>query len=729
MDVRCEKCRTEYELDESKLKPGGVTVKCTNCGHMFKVRRRITAIGPAVSGPPTLRGGSMPASAPRSDERPPTSAEEGELTWLIRQTDGEIMTCRELATLQKWIVAGRVDRECEISRTGKKWKRLGEIGELASFFEIADEARQVAGVPARKRPPSGSHPHTVQRASTGGQVVAATPPAGAPHQPAPPRSPAPSQPAPPASELERTTGQWVSRGVSTSSQPAPAGPTGGLARSVPTTDAAFTNHIADRKGEYENGVFIPTDQIDADPFRPPGGGIGKWIASVAIVLILGGSAALYLIFANGAEPETAAAPIDAAPVAAPVDAADVETEQSPAEIVAAAGAEIAGDTTAGLEVVLARLSELAGEDAELTSVLVARARLGAALAQHAIEESERLERPTAQKQAITRARELADAVEKQAIRVLAKEPDNAAAMVARADALRIRNRPAREVERWIRRALEIEPDNRDAALSRAHLYIRDRRSRNARKILEDLPEIEGDVRAAFLLARLDVADESWESAKTRLTAVLAAEKEHARAAALAETVEAKLATATAEPEDSGNDDDDDEGDDDDDEPGIDSYDRLLARADKLAENGSCDRAMAYYDRALRANPAGVGALTGLGYCHLEARQFSSAYAKFRAALGISSRYQAALWGMGELYERQGSPAKAIAAYRDFIEAHPTSKRAEIARRKIEALGGSSGSGDGSDGAGSGTGDGGGSGSGADSGDHDSPPTPPSQPTP
>src|ERR1700759_208925 len=50
MDVRCEKCQTEYELDESRLKPGGVTVKCTNCGHMFKIRKRTpTNVGlPAV---------------------------------------------------------------------------------------------------------------------------------------------------------------------------------------------------------------------------------------------------------------------------------------------------------------------------------------------------------------------------------------------------------------------------------------------------------------------------------------------------------------------------------------------------------------------------------------------------------------------------------------------------------------------------------------------------------
>src|SRR5882724_10593793 len=50
MDVRCEKCQTEYELDEARLKPGGVTVKCTHCGHTFKVRKRtITNVGTAAA--------------------------------------------------------------------------------------------------------------------------------------------------------------------------------------------------------------------------------------------------------------------------------------------------------------------------------------------------------------------------------------------------------------------------------------------------------------------------------------------------------------------------------------------------------------------------------------------------------------------------------------------------------------------------------------------------------
>src|SRR6476659_6344787 len=103
MDVRCEKCGTEYELDEARLKPGGVTVKCTNCGHMFKIRKRA----------PTNVGGTPPP---------------------------EILP--KLATLQQWIVSGTVTRESMISRTGKTWKRLGYIAELSSFFIVADEARQ-----------------------------------------------------------------------------------------------------------------------------------------------------------------------------------------------------------------------------------------------------------------------------------------------------------------------------------------------------------------------------------------------------------------------------------------------------------------------------------------------------------------------------------------------------------------------------------------------------------
>jgi predicted Zn finger-like uncharacterized protein len=65
MDVRCPNCKTEYELDEGRLRPGGVTVKCASCEHVFRVRRRgDTAAGvggdlttPATKpAPPSARG-------------------------------------------------------------------------------------------------------------------------------------------------------------------------------------------------------------------------------------------------------------------------------------------------------------------------------------------------------------------------------------------------------------------------------------------------------------------------------------------------------------------------------------------------------------------------------------------------------------------------------------------------------------------------------------------------
>src|SRR6266542_1746325 len=121
MDVRCEKCQTEYELDESRLKPGGVTVKCTNCGHMFKIRKRAnTNVGvaaaaggadprakPVSSKQPLTnlqaRADSIPSGAPQSVSDMP-SGPTADRQWLVRLENGDTKTCRELATLQQWIV-------------------------------------------------------------------------------------------------------------------------------------------------------------------------------------------------------------------------------------------------------------------------------------------------------------------------------------------------------------------------------------------------------------------------------------------------------------------------------------------------------------------------------------------------------------------------------------------------------------------------------------------------
>ncbi len=115
MDVSCPRCQTEYDFDEARIPDDGITVKCTQCGHVFRVNRRNDAA--ALPPPPVAR------------------------EWKIRRrSTGTTSTCRELTSLQQWIVEGKVIRDDEISLTGDTWKRLGDIPELASFFQLVDDA-------------------------------------------------------------------------------------------------------------------------------------------------------------------------------------------------------------------------------------------------------------------------------------------------------------------------------------------------------------------------------------------------------------------------------------------------------------------------------------------------------------------------------------------------------------------------------------------------------------
>ena len=52
IEVRCAKCDTDYTLDQARIKPTGLTVKCTNCGHTFKIFKPGTQ--PDVAQPPTI---------------------------------------------------------------------------------------------------------------------------------------------------------------------------------------------------------------------------------------------------------------------------------------------------------------------------------------------------------------------------------------------------------------------------------------------------------------------------------------------------------------------------------------------------------------------------------------------------------------------------------------------------------------------------------------------------
>lgn len=188
MDVSCPRCKTEYEFDDARVPEGGVTVKCTNCSYVFRVKRSEGPSGEVPRPPPTQPDPALP----------PASASGVAREWKVRQPSGNVFTFKELTTLQKWIVERKVARQDEISLTGETWKRLGDIPELASFFIVVDEALRAARLEAAKE--SGAPPPS---APTPAPQVSA--PVQAPRQPAP-------APEPPAPRAASDSGQFpVSR--------------------------------------------------------------------------------------------------------------------------------------------------------------------------------------------------------------------------------------------------------------------------------------------------------------------------------------------------------------------------------------------------------------------------------------------------------------------------------------------------------------------------------------
>jgi predicted Zn finger-like uncharacterized protein len=771
MDVRCEKCQTEYELDEARLKPGGVTVKCTNCGHMFKIRKRSsTHVGappltePAPARPQPSKPAGSRADSILGDEtvvRPPDGSAE-ERQWLIRLENGEQKSCRELAALQQWIVAGVVTRESLISRSGKTWKRLGDITELAQYFTIADEARakrqdrttKPAGKPAKDVPGTMLGIGGVSAAggtilpddddlegrSTGnykargtttppplpGSMSSRTPPMGSntsdaeiPTQPRrpltqPPPPPAKKQsqagPLPSASPIvppasNRSTGMWANDAMPTdhSEDQGPAGPLGGRIKAT-TNEPAFAGRVRVMPGDesaFTSGKVQALDDDD-DAFPERRGGRSGVLLLLMALIVMGAAAGVIYVFVIKKDKATpqAAVTADAAVVATAADAATIVTpviDTPPAPVLTAldtARAELGPDLELKLRDALKSL-----EGNPDPGVEALRAHLSASIAQGLTDRAsittDKTEGDKLKKDAKTIVLEAATAAQ----RAFKAAPDDAGANLAMGEVLRLQGKPARDIKRYLdtAKAKATPVWTRDIALADALVLMRDAKLDDAKAAFTAIDQGEGklestgDVRARFQLARIAYAQNKPTEARPLVDQVLAAQPEHAGAKALAARIETTVAkTDPLPPEDPK-------------EPGTgagsaktpsgggttpvegDSYDRLLAKANALAES-NCTKAMDLFNKALEQKPNGVEALTGMGYCHIDAKQFASAFSKFRAALAVSSRYEPALWGVGEAYQQQGRKDQAIEAFKSYLEIYPGSAKAQKA---LDRLGGSS----------------------------------------
>ncbi|MBL8916190.1 MAG: zinc-ribbon domain-containing protein [Archangium sp.] len=307
MDVSCPRCQTEYELDDTRVTEDGVTVKCTSCAHVFRVKKKSLVVTLPV------RPGEPPPPPPPSAPEPvgtlPPAPPLRE--WKLRQPNGNVYPCRDLTMLQKWIIEGKVQRDDEISLTGETWKRLGNIPELASFFQVVDDAAKarslesmsksppVGNAPVQPAAPSGAKPVQGKITDTWrGGTFSAPPP-----EPVVPVEDAAAEtlpPDPPAVRRKPDPMKETLQGGRFSTVPPAAVTTPGGRFSGPPPTANTTPG-----GRFSSGPPPPLpppppprsspEPSDDDLRRAVGGGgSGKWIALVIAGLAVGGGVGWYL---------------------------------------------------------------------------------------------------------------------------------------------------------------------------------------------------------------------------------------------------------------------------------------------------------------------------------------------------------------------------------------------------------------------------------------------------
>jgi predicted Zn finger-like uncharacterized protein len=138
MDVRCGQCGTDYDFDDALLSSRGTMVRCTTCGHQFKVFPAHAAGGVADR-------------------------------WLIEKTSGQQLVFTSLKDLQRAIAAGVVRRQ-DVLTHGGEVRQVGGIAELDSLFRRrqapAHDPRTLMGIaPSRGGSaglPSGEPPQPTE---------------------------------------------------------------------------------------------------------------------------------------------------------------------------------------------------------------------------------------------------------------------------------------------------------------------------------------------------------------------------------------------------------------------------------------------------------------------------------------------------------------------------------------------------------------------------------------
>jgi tetratricopeptide (TPR) repeat protein len=476
----------------------------------------------------------------------------------------------------------------------------------------------------------------------------------------------------------------------------PQGPRSGKLAMGGNHEPAFSGRVRLSPGDESSfqtgkvsriGIDASGDDDDDDAMMQPqrGSRAGTWIALLALVVIAAGAGAVYMLVFNK-KPQQAVVKQDAGQVAVVADASapivSAIIDAAPADPLDGARAEL----LAGIEPRMKGVFDALAPKDDGPS-LAMRARLACGMAQSMIEraglvadkaEADKLRKES--KQLVIDAAPLAQ-------RALKAAADDPSANLAMADVLRLQAKPIKDVQRYLEAAKAKGAADKELArsigLADALTLSRDTKLDEAQKELVAL-DGNGDARVQQELAMVAFAQGKPADAKPFVDQILAASPDHDVARALQKRLETAVTKTDPMPsEGSGSVHH---------EPtppnnnggggGGGDYDSLVAKADKVAST-SCSNAMSIYSKALEQKPTGVEALTGMGYCYLDGKQFASAFSKFRSALAVSARFEPALAGVAETYQQQGNKDQAIEAWNKYLEAIPGSPKAT---KQLQILG-------------------------------------------
>ncbi|MGK0357905.1 MAG: putative Zn finger-like uncharacterized protein [Bradymonadia bacterium] len=647
MDVKCENCSTEYEFDDSKVTAAGITVKCTHCGHLFRVSRPIQAADPPAS------------PAPRSRH------------WVIRNRQGEVREFRDLSTLQQWIVARKVSREDEISKTGETWKKLGSIVELAGVFSAVDAASSVDGL-----------------FSKGDELKARA---------------SIERPPPFGPEEVIPTGKFRLEGPKGTPKSANTTPS-----SVGVDDAPTIRGTRDRRPAA--GIAMPSlpEQqaltfTDATPpsYRPPApstAGRGFLLGVMTTFALVG---VAYFVYDAVLRTDTQGTPIaedtseravrrgEAAyqrDTEADFSRADAEFAETlrqlgaPPRDVSLAVRALVG--RARVAIARAEYSRLAGDDPAMHLTAARRA----------LEDAQRIG-PNAPATRLVLADLHRVAGDERAARaalegletplVLADERRlieaamliNQGNWVAAREAFKALPPSTLDLPRarfLYAVALARSGRTQDAIFEVERVLTRQRDHEAAQQLLKALRPRTPSTIAAAAVTRGLLQPASASSAAPKSAAPKSAAPKSAAPKSAAPKSAAPKSAASKKPASKP-------------KARPRGFDGLMRTARKAQEHGRTTQARRLLLQALSVKPGNAEALSSLAWCDVDDGKFARAISYFRQALQRSGGYADARYGLAVALERSGRKADAKRTYQEYLQKHPTGRRRRIVERKVNIL--------------------------------------------